>query len=180
MKVETNRTIYKKDFDTWNETKKQLEVQENLPRFFNPKEVWWCQYGVNLGFEEDGKNEFFERPVLILRKYNRELFFGLPLTTIVKDNKFHFVLTNKRLRGAVILSQGRTLSVKRLSRKMYELDAELFDEILVRHSNLLSEKPDKKSKSPRRAGKSRMAYASLYPNYSKFNAQSQAKRKELK
>jgi hypothetical protein len=33
----------------------------------------------------DGKNQFYNRPVLIVRKFNSHIFFGVPLTT--KMNK---------------------------------------------------------------------------------------------
>jgi hypothetical protein len=31
-------------------------------------------FGTNVGFEEDGKNDLHERPVLVIRKYNSHLF----------------------------------------------------------------------------------------------------------
>ena len=37
--------------------------------------------GVNVGHAMDGKNQFYHRPVLIVRKFNPHLFFGVPLTS---------------------------------------------------------------------------------------------------
>ena len=170
-----------KDFDGWNSVKKRLHDTRKVP-VFKSGEIWWCSVGVNIGFEEDGKNEQYERPVLVLRKYNRELFFGLPLTTVVKKNKFHFVLTNERTKGSIILSQGRIFSTRRMSRKIYTLDSELLDEVVVRHSELLTEKDDKKMRAkksipPRDAGVSRVAFASLLEQYSKDGNKSQEGRR---
>jgi mRNA interferase MazF len=53
---------------------------------FQEREVWWCNIGVNIGDEEDGKSEFFSRPVLIIHKFNKKVFWGIPLTAQVKDN----------------------------------------------------------------------------------------------
>ncbi|MFA5871014.1 MAG: hypothetical protein WC842_03995 [Candidatus Paceibacterota bacterium] len=57
---------YKKDFDSWNIQKKKINTREKVI-FCNIREIWWCSLGVNIGSEEDGKNELFERPVLILK-----------------------------------------------------------------------------------------------------------------
>jgi len=39
--------------------------------FFLEGEVWWTALGVNIGHEIDGKNEFCERPVVILKKIDK-------------------------------------------------------------------------------------------------------------
>ena len=60
-----------KDFDTWNALKKHIH-QKRFLAFVHAREVWWCSLGLNVGTEQDGKHTAFERPVLILRKFNRE------------------------------------------------------------------------------------------------------------
>jgi mRNA interferase MazF len=63
-----------KDFDTWNEEKKivnERRIDENL--FFYDREVWWCSVGINVGIEADGKNSNFERPILVLKKFNSNI-----------------------------------------------------------------------------------------------------------
>ena len=39
-----------KDFDGWNETKKQIHGRHDAP-FYHERELWWCTLGVNVGFE---------------------------------------------------------------------------------------------------------------------------------
>ena len=56
----------KKDFDKWNERKKALNDRERI--LFNPREIWWCSFGVNIGSEQDGSGDNFERPVIIIKK----------------------------------------------------------------------------------------------------------------
>jgi mRNA interferase MazF len=162
-----------KDYNKWNEVKKSLEKRKKDVKF-NEREVWWCQIGANIGFEEDGKNEPFERPVLVLRKYNAQLFFGLPLTSIIKENKFHYVLTAKKVRGSVILSQGRILSSKRLNRKMYKIDYDIYLEIIAAHGKLFH----KKSKPPLKARESQVPFGNLYDHYSKSKARSKVQRRK--
>jgi mRNA interferase MazF len=77
-----------KDFDTWNEHKKTANGSEfNL--YFYEREVWWCAIGVIVGFEQDGKGEKFARPVLVLKKYSKNVFVGIPLTTAKRESKYH-------------------------------------------------------------------------------------------
>ena len=45
--------------------------------------------GLNIGYEQDGKGEDFLRPVLILKKFNKRVFLGIPLTKIKKDSHFY-------------------------------------------------------------------------------------------
>ncbi|OGI95324.1 hypothetical protein A2917_02040 [Candidatus Nomurabacteria bacterium RIFCSPLOWO2_01_FULL_42_17] len=126
---------YKKDFDKWNEKKKyidQKEISDGI--FFNEREIWWGSLGLNIGYEQDGKNENFERPLLIIRKFNRDIVWVLPLTTIAKNNKFHYKL--KSSGSFVILSQVRLLSTKRLLRLIETINENEFNEIITKTKEL--------------------------------------------
>jgi mRNA interferase MazF len=163
---------YVKDFDGWNEHKKQLE-QKNPP-MFKTREVWWCSLGENVGFEESGKNAIFERPVLIIRKFNKELFVGVPLTTIAKENKFYYKLPQSvsSRQGYAILSQTKIISSRRLNRKLYQIGKGTVSDICARYHELLIESLEL-NRSPERTRGSRVASASLYDQYSKPEAKSQ-------
>lgn len=60
-----------------------------------------------MGCEEDGKGEELRRPVLILKKYNKNQVLVLPLSSKIKEHKYryNFVLQNKE--QSVLLSQSR-------------------------------------------------------------------------
>ncbi len=103
--------MIERDFDRWNELKKILHSKPEKITF-NEGEIWWCSLGLNLGSEQDGKNELFERPVLILRKFNESIALIAPLTSVLKRNRYHYILGTE----AVILSQLRLVSVKRFQR----------------------------------------------------------------
>lgn len=68
-----------KDFHEWHDQKEKLEQGESR-LFFHPREIWFCALGLNVGFEQDGRGEEYLRPVLIFRKFNNQVFWGLPLT----------------------------------------------------------------------------------------------------
>ena len=109
-----------KDVDGWNQRKKRLDAKQKPP-FYNEGPIWWCSIGVNVGFELYGKSEIFTRPVLVLRKYSQETFFGLPLTSKQKDRPAYYGLDFHDSQGSIILDQGRTLDSRRLIRRMGEL-----------------------------------------------------------
>lgn len=83
---------------------------------FNIKEgqVFWCSLGENIGYEQDGKNENFRRPVLIFKKFNNEMFWGIPMSTKNKDNKYYVKVLLKDVEQSAMISQLRVLDTKRL------------------------------------------------------------------
>jgi mRNA interferase MazF len=109
-----------KEFDRWNEQKKKADFTPQRP-FFKECEVWWCSLGVNIGDEQDGKGASFTRPVLVLRKFNRNIFMGVPLSTQMKDNQFYHRIHFKGIEQSVLLSQMRLFDAKRFHIKMGEL-----------------------------------------------------------
>lgn len=117
-----------KDFDSWNNQKKDLNKKEPAA-FVNEREIWWCSIGVNVGDEEDGKNETFDRPVLVIKKFNRRIVLTVPLTTKVKDNPYYFAFKHEEITFAVILSQLRLLSTTRFTRRIRKIDETLFKKI---------------------------------------------------
>ncbi len=75
----------KKEFEIWNQKKQEIHCDErNI--YFRKKEIWWCALGVNVGYEQDGKNENFERPVLVLKKISRHLALIIPLSSKAKNH----------------------------------------------------------------------------------------------
>ncbi len=105
-----------KDYDTWNKTKKTIESRATISLSFHEREIWWCSIGLNIGDEEDGKNNLFERPVLVFRKFNRNIAWVLPITTKHRYGPYYFPLDNEMITNSVILSQLRLISTKRFRR----------------------------------------------------------------
>lgn len=122
-----------KDFITWINFKINLQ-NSGKPKPFKEREIWWCSLGVNVGIETDGKNEKFNRPVLIIKKFNQHQFWGIPLTSQIKEeNDFYFKVLIKQKVNYVCLTQMRVFDVKRLNNpldKDYKLPLNVFNEIL--------------------------------------------------
>lgn len=93
--------------------------------------------GENIGFEQDGKNEQFERPVLILKKFSHDVFPGIPMTSTQKEHPFYFPYRINDVRGSFILSQARVLSVKRLQRKLAVMKGFSFSRLKESYLKLL-------------------------------------------
>lgn len=103
-----------KEFWPWMAFKQRLQEHDTSSVFFNEREVWWCAIGANISDEQDGKGGRFERPVLILRKFNRHVFLGIPLTSRPKHGRYYFPLGKVRGRDNIaILSQVRLCDRKR-------------------------------------------------------------------
>ena len=110
-----------KDFDTWNTNKKQME-DAPITKYVHPREIWWCSLGLNIRADIDGNNDNFERPVIVIKVYNKETMLVVPLTTKKKNNSFHYKIEIKDKVVWAKLTQIRVISNKRLSRKMDLID----------------------------------------------------------
>ena len=125
-----------KDFQKWHVLKSKIHYEHPAPEF-REREVWWCSLGANIGVEEDGKNDTFERPILVIRKFNKEMFFGIPLTSRSKESIYHvpFVLHDRT--STALLSQLRLSSAKRLIRRIGRVGKKQFGEIQEKIANLI-------------------------------------------
>lgn len=111
----------KKDFENWNKKKILVNNIENVP-FFHEKEIWFCFLGANVGFEQDGQGEDFQRPVVIIKKFNNEVFWVLPLSKTSKRGKYYFdFIFNKDVISVAILSQIKLIDAHRLAYKIGEM-----------------------------------------------------------
>jgi mRNA interferase MazF len=114
-----------KDFDKWNKKKKIVNATSlKYSFFYHEREIWWSAIGLNVGVEIDGKNNIFERPVLIIKKFNKEMFWGVPLTTSKKDGAFFHELNHQDGLSWAIISQLKLFSSQRLLRKMGTVSVE--------------------------------------------------------
>jgi mRNA interferase MazF len=118
------------DYDNWNTKKKDLSNGSRV--YFHKGDIWFASIGKNIGDEEDGKNSSFERPVLIIRKFNNSIFLGLPLTSNEeKEGKYYHKLISFS-GSTAILSQVRLFDAKRLLRLMGKIDNTELKEIKMK------------------------------------------------
>lgn len=129
----------KKDYKEWHSKKTKIEHSDGIRLFFHEREVWWCSLGYNVGFEQDGKGEKYARPVLVFKKFNKEVFWALPLSMRVKKNKFYApVKLDDDIERVVIISQLRLIDAKRLIDKIGVVSKENYKEIQKAIVNLAS------------------------------------------
>lgn len=117
-----------KDFDNWNIYKKSLD-NANTIQHFSEREIWWTSIGMNLGQEQDGKNKKFNRPVLVLKKFNNRLFWGIPLSSNTKENPYYCYFTFKNNQQSAMLSQMRLFDAIRITERMGKLSENDFESI---------------------------------------------------
>ena len=118
-----------KNFDRWNEEKKKIHAA-GTAEFYHEREVWWCALGVNVGDEQDGTGKNFDRPVLVVKGFNRRVFLGVALTGKKKEGKYYFYLG--QIDGhdsTVVLSQVRIIDTKRLVRKVATINENMFRKV---------------------------------------------------
>jgi mRNA interferase MazF len=116
-------------YNNWNEIKITIEY-ENIIVGFKERDIFYMNMGKNIGFEQDGKGENFVRPVVIIKGFNKNMFFGIPLSTKMKEGKFYykfqFQKKNELVENIALLSQMRLFSTKRLLNKIGVISKEDF------------------------------------------------------
>jgi mRNA interferase MazF len=127
-----------KDFDRWNKRKKKVNARGEEVKF-HEREIWWCSLGVNVGSEQDGINDNFERPVVVTRNFNGRVLWIVPLTRTFKPhNPYYFPLErDENGVSAAVVSQLRLIDSKRLIRKIRTLDESKYRELIYWIKNLL-------------------------------------------
>ncbi len=118
-----------KTFDEW--TKRKIEIDGSIERsLYHRREVWWCTLGANIGFEQDGTGTGYQRPVLVIRGFSAFVCLVVPLTTSLKNNKYHVsagVVDGKQ--AFAIISQLRLIDTKRLAEKIGYIAVKDFESI---------------------------------------------------
>ncbi len=126
----------KKDFDNWNKKKQETDAKKKLA-FFQVRDVFWVKMGINIGFEQDGKGQSFMRPILVIKKFNNYVFWGIPLTTKEKNGQYYYTFELKKIKRRAILSQLRLFDTKRLEQKIGKITTKDFTKIKAILRNFL-------------------------------------------
>ena len=124
-------------FDKWNKLKKQINRSDDSNKRVKESEIWWVTLGVNVGSEMNGSlsSSNYQRPVLVIKKFNRTLFLTVVLSSKHKNNRYYKRLADGK--SSVILSQIRILSVKRFVRRVRKLNTHEFEQIKGSVINML-------------------------------------------
>ncbi len=134
-----------KDYRQWHTVKTSINNDlSDGTLYFYEREIWWTSVGQNVGFETDGKDERFVRPVLILRKFNKFTFMGVPLSTTAKRGYYHYPFRYKPdIESVALLSQARTYDSKRLAEKDGVASEQDYHSIQQKLIEIIRKKPRK-------------------------------------
>ncbi|MEI6042200.1 MAG: type II toxin-antitoxin system PemK/MazF family toxin [bacterium] len=106
-----------KKFTEWIHAKINIDEKERKSQI-KVMEVYWCALGENIGDEENGKGDDFCRPVLVFKKFNNNIFWGIPMSTKEKESIYYIKVRLLDSVRSVMISQVRTLDTKRLLKKI--------------------------------------------------------------
>ena len=127
----------KKDFNKWNKKKISINDTEQVP-FFHEREIWFCFLGANVGFEQDGQGEDFQRPVVVIKKFNNEICWAVPLSKTKKRGKYYFAFSfDINITSVAILSQIKLIDAHRFSRKIGDMNEDNFKSLIEKLKALL-------------------------------------------
>ncbi len=134
------KTMFPNRFDEWNEVKQKTHNTFRQVGF-KPRDIFWLRAGQNIGSEEYGKGNEFQRPVLIIKKLTNNLFVGIPLTSKLKEdsNYFHKISyenKKKHIENSAMVLQLKTFDKKRLMGKIGVLNQSQFKIILEKITNM--------------------------------------------
>ena len=121
-------------FDDWNEVKKEVNNHSNKKVGFKTRDIFYINMGENIGFEQNGKGENFLRPVVILKVFNREMFFAIPLSSQIKNGVFYYSFEFEKRdcsksKNIALLSQMKLFSSKRLLNKIGVMNKNDFEKM---------------------------------------------------
>lgn len=117
------------DYQKWANVCRNL-INREVDFHFNEREIWRSYFGYNIGKEINGKHDDFERPVLVYKKINKDLFIGIPLTTKFKREYYKFFVGNINNDGNFALwEQVKIMSSKRLIYRIGFADKKFFKQL---------------------------------------------------
>ena len=126
----------KEQFEQWGSMKQKIHFFK--PEIYaNTREIWWCSIGFNIGTELYGKHELFERPVLVLKVFNRKTIKVIPLTSRKHEGRYYVPVTHKNITSYASITHTKTVSTKRISRKIGRIDQTQFNKIIEFYKNSL-------------------------------------------
>ena len=111
-------------FDKWNNLKKEIHTNNKI-KSYKEREVWYINIWYNIWVESFWKWENFLRPILIFKKFDKNSFIWIPLSTKIKKWEYYFI-TNIKKTWIANIKQLKTFSSKRLCYKYSSMSTKDF------------------------------------------------------
>lgn len=119
----------------WFRVKLNLHERKRA-MMFKKGEIWWCNFGENIGVEVNGKNAKFVRPAIIFKKYNQHSFLAIPLTSQPHAGSWYVEFELRDKTSWANLAQIKSLSAKRLHNRMGTMTNGDFRKVQARFHSL--------------------------------------------
>lgn len=119
----------KKNFDEWNKLKKEIDFNLDRPPIYHTGDIWWTSIGYNIGVENNGKNNMFGRPVIILKKINQYSCLIVPLSSKIKEGYFYHSFCFKDVENTILFNQIRVIDTSRLIDYVGQISENKFSDI---------------------------------------------------
>ncbi|MDP3975325.1 MAG: pyrroline-5-carboxylate reductase [bacterium] len=127
---------HRQEFNLWNQKKKQTEKLH--PVDIHEGGIYCGRVGKNIGVEQHGKGEESLRPILVFKKFDRHMFWGIPLSKTKRRGSWYFPFSFKtNVTSVAILPQIRLFDSRRLKYIMGYIRQKDFLEIRQKISNFL-------------------------------------------
>ncbi len=128
--------IFPDKYDKWNKLKKELHNKKTI--YFNQRDIVFISLGQNIGNEQYGKGEEFLRPVIVIKKFNQNLFLGIPLSSKEKNGYFFYNVKFKNKTNTALLLQSRTFDSRRIKYRIATLSHTEFNKVLKRFYEVIT------------------------------------------
>ena len=128
-----NQTVI---FDQRNIQKKDIHLQKQQI-FFKERDVFFIRMWQNIRFEQNWKWIDFRRPIVIIKKFNNDVFWWIALSTKQKIWLYYYNFSVDDVQQYAIISQLRLYDKNRLVKKIWMIDSKSFFELKEKIKNLL-------------------------------------------
>ena len=123
-------SINKNEYDKWNSLKQKLNKRKQLMGF-SQGDILFVSIGKNIGFETYGKGEDFLRPVVVVKKFGKNSFYAIPLSTKTKEGFFYFNFSYKKdIMSTALLTQAKVFDSKRIKYRSGQIHKKDFEKLM--------------------------------------------------
>ncbi len=138
------QTINQNSFDKWNSLKQKIDNKEQIIGY-SQRDILFISIGKNVGFESYGKGEEFLRPVLVVKKFGKDSFYGIPLSTNNKEGYFYYNFNYKKdIKSTAMLSQAKVFDSKRIKYRSGQIRKKDFEKLIKKFFEVITPFPDGK------------------------------------
>jgi len=124
-------------FDQRNKEKKLIDRKKDFKVFFKQRDIFFMRMWKNIRFEQNGKWLDFARPIVIIKKFNNDIFRWVALSSKVKEWEYYYNFDMVWIIQCAIISQLRLYDKNRLIKKIWMINKKDFFELKQKIKNLL-------------------------------------------